>query len=172
MGQADVQPLLIMPERHEMISVVTGRCRVRELGSACLDGRLPRLAPAGLVGVRSGVPADALACAVVTEEAVDETLASYRSSIDNIDAALILLLAERFKITKQVGLHKARAGLPAADPERERQHIARLRELAASANLDPSFSEKLLRFVISEVVRHHELVRGYDSAPEHRTKDK
>ena len=98
--------------------------------------------------------------------AADETLAGYRSSIDNIDAALVLLLAERFKVTKQVGRYKASIGLPAADPEREEQQIARLRELAASANLDPSFSEKFLRFVISEVIRHHDLARTDDGAPE------
>ena len=91
--------------------------------------------------------------------AEDETLDGYRSSIDNIDAALILLLAERFKVTKQVGVYKASAGLPPADPEREREQIARLRTLATSANLDPAFSEKFLRFVIEEVIHHHDLAR-------------
>lgn len=86
----------------------------------------------------------------------DERLAEYRASIDNIDAALILLLAERFKITKAVGKYKAEAGLPPADPGREAEQIARLRELAASANLDPAFSESFLRFVIAEVIHHHE----------------
>jgi len=86
----------------------------------------------------------------------DEQLARYRSSIDNIDAALILLLAERFKVTEAVGEYKAEAGLPAADPGREEEQIARLRGLAASADLDPAFSEAFLRFVIAEVIRHHE----------------
>ena len=86
----------------------------------------------------------------------DSQLEQYRSSIDNIDAALILLLAERFKVTKAVGEYKATAGLPAADPAREQEQIARLRDLAASANLDPAFSEAFLRFVIAEVIRHHE----------------
>lgn len=111
----------------------------------------------------------AVAFAAVTSEAADDTLAGYRSSIDNIDAALVLLLAERFKITRQVGVHKAQAGLPAADPERERHQIARLRELAVSANLDPSFTEKFLRFVISEVIRHHDLARDPHDGPSVRT---
>jgi chorismate mutase len=90
----------------------------------------------------------------------DETLNRYRESIDNIDAALVLMLAERFKITQAVGRYKAEAGLPPADPGREAVQIARLRDLAAAAHLDPDFSEKFLRFIIDEVIRHHEKVRG------------
>ena len=46
-------------------------------------------------------------------------LADYRASIDNIDAALIHMLAERFRCTKAVGVLKAEHGLPPADPARE-----------------------------------------------------
>lgn len=93
----------------------------------------------------------------------DETLKGYRESIDNIDAALVFLLAERFKVTQAVGRYKAAAGLPPADPGREAAQIERLRSLARLANLDPDFSEKFLRFIIEEVIRHHEQVR--DSTP-------
>ncbi len=86
----------------------------------------------------------------------DETLSGYRQSIDNIDAALVFLLAERFKVTQAVGRYKAATDLPAADPNREEMQIARLRGLAKDANLDPEFSEKFLRFIIDEVIRHHE----------------
>ena len=79
-----------------------------------------------------------------------------RGSIDNLDTVLVHIMAERFKITQRVGRLKAELGLPAADPQREAQQIARLRELAVVADLDPEFAEKLLSFVISEVVRHHE----------------
>jgi chorismate mutase len=78
-----------------------------------------------------------------------------RDSIDNIDAALIHLLAERFKFTQQVGSLKARTGMPAADPNREAQQIARLRALAEQAKLDPEFAEKFLNFIVKEVIRHH-----------------
>ena len=44
----------------------------------------------------------------------DDVLQGYRKSIDNIDAALVHLLAERFKVTQAVGRHKAASGLPAA----------------------------------------------------------
>ncbi len=88
----------------------------------------------------------------------DEQLARYRSSIDNIDAALVHLLAERFKITQDVGRYKASAGLPAADLEREARQVERLRVLAEESGLDPVFSEKFLRFIVAEVIHHHQRI--------------
>ena len=90
---------------------------------------------------------------------MDDQLARYRDSIDNIDAALVYMLAERFKITQQVGEYKASHALPAADPGRERRQVERLRKLAGDARLDPDFTEKFLRFIIDEVIRHHERLR-------------
>lgn len=91
---------------------------------------------------------------------MDETLRRYRESIDNIDAALVFMLAERFKITQAVGRYKAQHALPPADPGREESQIARLRQLALDAHLDPDFTEKFLRFIIEEVIRHHEKMQG------------
>jgi chorismate mutase len=87
-------------------------------------------------------------------------LLELRRSIDNIDAALIHLLAERFKCTRKVGELKAREDLPPADPVREAQQIARLRSLALSADLAPEFAEKFLNFLVREVIRHHENIRS------------
>ena len=89
----------------------------------------------------------------------DPDLLRLRDSIDNIDAALIHLLAERFKCTQTVGRFKAEHGLPAADPGREARQIARLRALAKEAKLDPDFAEKFLNFIVKEVIRHHEAIR-------------
>jgi len=96
---------------------------------------------------------------VAQEPSHEAQLTAYRESIDNIDAALVFMLAERFKITKAVGFYKREHDLPPADPGREKAQIERLRSLAKSANLDPEFSEKFLQFIIREVIQHHERIR-------------
>ena len=76
---------------------------------------------------------------------VPAELAEARATIDNIDAALVHILAERFRCT-----------------QRARQ-VERLRALAASSGLDPDFAEKFLGFMVREVIRHHEDIKAeYD----------
>lgn len=89
-------------------------------------------------------------------------LAALRQSIDNIDMALVAMLAERFRCTQAVGELKARYKMPPADLQREARQIARLRELAKNAHLDPDFAEKFLNFIIREVIRHHEAIARDD----------
>lgn len=109
----------------------------------------------------AAAPAPAPAAEVDADQqaALDE-LRGIRLSIDNIDAALVHLLAERFKFTQQVGRLKARHGLPPSDPERERVQIARLRSMAEEAQLDPAFAEKWFNFVVAEVIHHHERLKS------------
>ncbi|WP_378148433.1 chorismate mutase [Cnuibacter sp. UC19_7] len=93
-----------------------------------------------------------------TDADVHTRLENIRQSIDNIDAAVIHMLAERFKFTQHVGYLKAQYGLPPADPDREARQIARLRALAEESHLDPAFAEKFLNFIIAEVIHHHERI--------------
>lgn len=71
------------------------------------------------------------------DPAVREELARLRDSIDNIDAAVVHMLAERFKATQQVGHLKARHQLPPADQAREARQIARLRTSPKTPNSTP-----------------------------------
>ena len=102
---------------------------------------------------------------------VPPQLAVYRDTIDNLDAALVHLLAERFRCTQQVGLLKARLDLPPADPGRERQQVARLRALAEESGLDPVFAEKFFTFIVAEVIQHHEEIRDGHEAELSRRAD-
>lgn len=98
----------------------------------------------------------------------DQALAQFqlgqlRASIDNLDSILIHTLAERFKLTQQVGKLKALHNMPPADKSREAQQIERLRRLAKESGLDPAFAEKFLNFIVAEVIRHHEQIRGQEA---------
>jgi len=87
-------------------------------------------------------------------------LRDHRDSIDRLDAILVYTLAERFKQTQAVGRLKADHDLPPSDPAREATQIARLEQMARDADLDPDFAREFLRFIISEVIRHHEKLKG------------
>ena len=90
-------------------------------------------------------------------------LTKLRSSIDNLDAIIIHTLAERFKATQEVGKLKAVHNMPPADKDREARQIDRPRQLAQESGLDPAFAEKLLNFIVAEVIRHHEHIRGLET---------
>jgi len=94
----------------------------------------------------------------MTENEAAADLTRLRQSIDNIDAALVHILAERFKFTQEVGRLKAATGMPASDPQREAVQIARLRALAEESHLDPAFAEKFLNFIVAEVIHHHQSI--------------
>ena len=95
-------------------------------------------------------------------EQLPPELVEERATIDNIDAALIHILAERFRCTQRVGHIKATHDLPPEDPEREKRQVARMRALAEESGLDPDFAEKFLSFMVTEVIRHHEdIKKGY-----------
>ena len=90
---------------------------------------------------------------------VPPELARYRATIDNLDAALVHLLAERFRCTQLVGHLKAELDLPPSDPGRERRQVARRRARAAATGRGTVFGGKVVACVGAEVIRHHEAIR-------------
>ena len=89
-------------------------------------------------------------------ERAQEILVDLRKSIDNLDAVLVHTLAERFRCTTTVGKLKAEHDLPPADPAREARQIERLEGMCAESGLDPEFAKKFMRFIVDEVIRHHQ----------------
>ena len=96
---------------------------------------------------------------------VPAEIADLRRSIDNIDAALAYLLAERFHCTRRVGVIKASAHLPAEDLARERAQIERPGEIARSTGLEPSFTGRFRQFVVAEVIRQHKAIAAAGGDP-------
>ena len=90
----------------------------------------------------------------------EEKLAEHRRSVDKLDAILVYTLGERFRQTEKIGILKAEAKIQATDHERELVQVERLRKLSEDANLDADFAEKLLKFIISEVVKNHDKIKS------------
>lgn len=88
-----------------------------------------------------------------------------RQSIDNIDMAIVALLAERFKATTQVGVLKAEAGFAPADYTREEYQIERLRQIAQGAGLDPQIALMYKEFVVTEAKKRHKRIADSGDDP-------
>lgn len=88
-----------------------------------------------------------------------------RQSIDNVDTAIVSLLAERFKYTSQVGVLKARSGFAPADQRREDYQIERLQRIATEAGLDPQIAEMYREFVVTEAKKRHQRIADAGGDP-------
>ena len=88
----------------------------------------------------------------------DDELADFRRSIDKVDAELVRLLAERFRITHDIGVYKAANDLPPVDLPRQQEQVDGLRRLALAEGLDPDFCERFVHFVMDEVIRNHKRI--------------
>lgn len=85
---------------------------------------------------------------------IDE-LGDLRKSIDNIDIALIALLAERFTLTEKVGSIKAEFGLPAEDAMRESQQKEKYVRLASEHHLAADTVLQVMQTIVGLVKRRH-----------------
>lgn len=115
--------------------------------SAPID--LPSI-PAGPPSVSSELPSES-----AERSGIPAEILALRRSIDNIDAAMVYLLAERFRLTGQVGEIKATVGLPPTDLGREKWQMNRLVAIAGDAGLDVEFAQAFKNFITAEVIRHH-----------------
>lgn len=77
-------------------------------------------------------------------------LAPLRQSIDAIDSQLVQLLAQRARLTAQVGEVKQQYALPLYVPEREKALLDARRAQAEAAGVSPELVEDVLRRVMRE----------------------
>ena len=83
-------------------------------------------------------------------------MAELRAAIDEVDAALVSLLAQRAGYIDQAVVLKKREGLPARIDARIEQVIANVRAEAGRAGFDADLAEKIWRLVIEWSIRREE----------------
>ena len=96
----------------------------------------------------------------MTEESIPPQLAEARDKIDAIDRQLVLLLAERFNLTGQVGQLKAENNLNAVDPGRETEKLAVISELCMQHGLNPELVSNIFSQIMAEVVLNHRRIQN------------
>jgi chorismate mutase len=78
-----------------------------------------------------------------------------RNKLDDIDEQMVILLKERFEITRKIGIYKKQNDIYAVDPAREQFQFDRINNLATNNNVNPSLMQKILRLIIDAVVEEH-----------------
>lgn len=86
---------------------------------------------------------------------MEDELQNLRKELDDIDGRLLALLAERFRVTQEVGRLKSRHGITPQDKAREEALFARIEKQATEAGLDPLLARRLWRQIIDEVLKNH-----------------
>ena len=77
------------------------------------------------------------------------TLEDFRKKIDGIDATIVRLLAERIKISEQIGCEKREQRKQIHDSSRENKVLEHVRQLARELNLSLSDIEAIYRQIIT-----------------------
>jgi len=90
----------------------------------------------------------------------NEVLENLRDNIDDVDKAIVELLAERFEYTHKVGITKAQHNISSISPEREQQQMKRIASLASDNGVPPQIVQNIMRTIINEVVRQHDQIKN------------
>lgn len=98
--------------------------------------------------------------------AVMAELDDLRSRIDQLDSALVAIVAERLAVCRQVAAVKAGSDTPVIQPARVRDVVVTRRQDAIEAGIDPDFAEQLFRVLLTETHRIEVAGHRPDAAPE------
>lgn len=89
-----------------------------------------------------------------------------RSRIDQLDDALIAIVAERLAVCRQVAAVKEGSDTPVIQPARVRDVVVTRRQQAIEVGVDPDFVEQLFRVLLTETHRIEVAGHRPDAAPE------
>ena len=94
------------------------------------------------------------------------TLGDLRQRIDQLDAALIAIVAERLAVCREVAAVKQHSDTPVIQPGRVRDVVTSRRQQAIEAGVDADFAEQLFRILLTETHRIEVAGHRPDPAPE------
>jgi chorismate mutase-like protein len=89
-----------------------------------------------------------------------------RSRIDQLDSALVTIVAERLVVCREVAALKEGSDTPVIQPARVRDVVITRRQQAIEAGIDPDFAEQLFRVLLTETHRIEVAGHRPDAAPE------
>ncbi len=70
-----------------------------------------------------------------------------RSKINKIDLQLLTLLAERQKVSREIGIYKKQNKIAINQPKREQELLAKLSSISKKKKIDPIFVQKLFKLI-------------------------
>ena len=80
-------------------------------------------------------------------------LGELRFQIDQIDAKILALLAQRLDVCREVATVKADTAATVIQPARVREILTSRRQWAINDRVDPDFAEQLFRIILAETHR-------------------
>ena len=90
-------------------------------------------------------------------------LEDWRNEIDIIDQKIVRLIGQRTRIVRKIGSIKRNAGLPAADPDRERRVLGNI------CGCDPDgLSDEAIMRIFKEILRESRRIQSSTVAIDQR----
>lgn len=83
-------------------------------------------------------------------------LLELRESINDLDSALIHILAQRFRVIRDIAILKHKEGRPVLDEARQKTHIASLQQSGSERKLNKDFISELFSLIMKRSVKEQE----------------
>ncbi len=88
----------------------------------------------------------------------EANLNGFRQQLDDVDTAILKLVAERMKIIHRVGLFKKQVGMPVMQPTRVAAVLDSRTEIARELGISPDVARGIWEILIKEACRLEEVV--------------
>jgi chorismate mutase len=95
-----------------------------------------------------------------TPTGTDQTLQISRKKIDSLDKALIVLVGERERVVKDIGIYKAKNNIPSLQADRFKQVLEKSVEAGKKEGLSETFITELMNAIHKESLRIEDEIKA------------